>query len=61
VIKQKIYYNKKVLTSSNKNKATWDIINELTGHRHTKIDPQDPKVDHKHITNTEEITETFNK
>ena len=63
VIKEakKIYYNKKVLTSSNKCKATWDIINEINEHRHTKIDAQDLKVDHKHITNPEEIAEMFNK
>jgi CRISPR/Cas system-associated exonuclease Cas4 (RecB family) len=63
VIKEakKIYYSRKVLTSSNKCKATWDIINEITGHRHTKIDPQGIKVDHKHITNPEEIAELFNK
>ena len=59
--KKKRYYNKKVLTSSNKSKATWDIINEITGHQHTKIDPQDLKVDHKRITNPEETAETFNK
>jgi Notch-like protein len=56
-----IHYNKKVLTSSNKCNTTWDIINEITGHRHAKIDPQDLKVDHKHITNPEEIAELFNK
>jgi Notch-like protein len=47
-------------TSSNKTKATWDIINEITGHRHTKITLHDLKVDHKHITNPEEIAEKFN-
>ena len=63
VIKEakKIYFNKKVSKSSNKCKATWDIINEITGHRHNKIDPQDLMVDHKHITNTEEMAEMFNK
>ena len=49
-----------VLTSSNKCKATWDIINEITGYRHTKIDLHDLKVDHKQLTNPEEIAETFN-
>jgi hypothetical protein len=29
---KKKYYNTKVLTSSNKCKATWDIINEIIGH-----------------------------
>jgi len=59
--KKNIYLNKKVSKSSNKCKAMWDIINEITGHRHNKIDPQDLKVDHKHITNPEEIAEMFNK
>jgi hypothetical protein len=52
-------YNTKVSTSSKKTKAAWDIINE-TGHRHTKIALHDLKVDHKHVTNPEEIAETFN-
>jgi hypothetical protein len=56
-----IHYNKKVLTSNNKCKATWDIINEITGHCHAKTDPQDLKVDHKHTTNPKEIAELFNK
>jgi len=63
VIKEakKIYFNKKVSKSSKKCKATWDIINEITGHRHNKIDPQDLKFDHKHIINPEEMAEMFNK
>jgi len=63
VIKEakKIYFNKKVSKSSNKCKATWDIINEITGHRHNKIGPQNLKVDHKHVTNPEEMAEMFNK
>ena len=56
-----MYYNKKVLTSSNKCKATWDIINEITGHCQEKSNLQDLKVDHKHITKPEEIAELFNK
>jgi hypothetical protein len=56
-----IYFNKKVSKSSNKCKATWDIINEITGHRHNKISPQNLKVDHKHVTNPEEMAEMFNK
>jgi hypothetical protein len=58
---KKIYFKYKVSKSSNKCKATWDIINEITGHRHNKINPQDLKVDHKHITNPEEMAEMFNK
>jgi hypothetical protein len=62
VIKEakKMYYNTRILTSDNKCKATWNIIKEITGQQHTKTDLPVLKVDHKHITNPEEIAETFN-
>ena len=63
VIKEakKIYYNKKVLKANNKCRVTWDIINEISGHHHTNTDPQELKIDHRHIINSEEIAERFNK
>jgi len=58
--KQKKYYNKKVKTSTNKSKTAWNIINEITGHKHTEIDPQFLKANNKLIKNPEEIAEMFN-
>ena len=58
--KQKKNYNKKVITSTNKSKTTWNIINEITGHKHTEIDPQSLKANNKFIKNPEVIAEMFN-
>jgi hypothetical protein len=54
------YCNKKIQKSSNKNKTTWDIIKEVTGHQHPKIDVQDLKVKNENITDFQEIAEVFN-
>ena len=52
--------NKKVITSTNKSKTTWNIINKITGHKHTETNPQFLKANNKHIKNPEEIAEMFN-
>jgi glucose-6-phosphate 1-dehydrogenase len=41
---------KKNLKSNNKSKTTWNIIKEISGHKHQKIDVQDIKIEHKHVT-----------
>ena len=38
----------------------WGIINEIFGHQHPKINVQDIKDEHKHVTDTKEIAEVFN-
>jgi hypothetical protein len=57
---KKTYYNKKILKSNNKSKTTWNIIKEISGHNHQKIDIQDIKIEHKHVTDPKEIACIFN-
>jgi hypothetical protein len=54
-----MYYNNKILKSNNKYKTTWDVIKEVTGHKHPKIDVQDIKVKNERITDLQEIAEVF--
>jgi hypothetical protein len=48
------------LKSNNKSKTTWNIIKEISGHKHQKTDVQDVKIEHKHVTDPEETTCIFN-
>jgi hypothetical protein len=48
------------LKSNNKSKTTWNIIKEISGHKHQKIDVQDIKIEHKHVTDPKEIACIFN-
>ena len=38
----------------------WGIINEIPAHQYPKINVQDIKDEHKHITDTKEMAEVFN-
>jgi hypothetical protein len=55
-----MYYNKKIKKSDNKYKATWDIIKEMTGNQHPKIEVQDIKVKNRHITDLQKVIDVFN-
>jgi hypothetical protein len=57
---KKVYYNKKILKSNNKSKTTWNIIKEISGHEQQKIEVQDIKIEHKHVTDPKEIASIFN-
>jgi hypothetical protein len=57
---KRIYYNKKIQKSSNKCKATWDIIKELTNNQHCQPDIQELIIDSKHLRDQQDITDTFN-
>jgi len=48
------------LKSNNKSKTTWNIIKEISGHKHQKIDVQGIKTEHKHVTDRKEISCIFN-
>ena len=48
------------MKSNNKSKTTWNILKEISGHKHQKIDVQDIKIEHKHVTDPKEIAGIFN-
>jgi hypothetical protein len=53
-------YDKKIQKSSNKCKATWDIIKELTNNKHSQPDIQELITDNKHLNDQQDITDAFN-
>ena len=55
-----MYYNKRIIKSSNKTKATWQTINELLGKQLSVNDIQELIIDDKHITNQDEIANLLN-
>ena len=48
------------MKSNNKSKTTWNIIKEISGHNHQKINMQDIKIEHKNVTDPKEIACIFN-
>jgi hypothetical protein len=51
---------KKIKKSSNKCKATWDIMKELTNNKHCQPDIQELIIDNKLLKDQQDITDTFN-
>jgi len=51
---------KNIQKSSNKCKATWDIIKQLTNNQHSQPDIQELVIDSKHLKDQQDITDTFN-
>jgi hypothetical protein len=54
------YYDKKIQKSSNKCKATWNIIRELTNNQHSQPDIQELIIDSKHLRDQQDIADAFN-
>jgi Notch-like protein len=50
---------KKIQKSSNKCKATWDIIKQLTNNQHSQPDIQELIIDSKHLSDQQDITDAF--
>jgi len=48
------------MKSSNKNKTTWNIIKEISGHKHQESEVQKWKIEHKHVTDPKETACIFN-
>ena len=57
---KRTYYDKKIQKSSNKCKATWDIIKELTNNQHSQPDIQELIIDSKRLRDQQDITDAFN-
>ena len=55
-----MHYNKRIIKSTNKTKATWQTINELLGKQHSLNDIQELTIDDKHFTNQNEIANLLN-
>ena len=59
-LKENIMTKKNIQKSSNKCKATWDIIKQLTNNQHSQPDIQELVIDSKHLKDQQDITDTFN-
>ena len=57
---KRMCYNKKIFKSSNKCKATWNIIKELSRKQHYKTDIPELKIDSKYLIDQQEIADAFN-
>jgi hypothetical protein len=57
---EKTYYDKKIQKSSNKYKATWDIIKKLTNNQHYQPDTQELIIDSKHLKGQQDKADAFN-
>jgi hypothetical protein len=62
VIKEakRTHYDKKIQKSSNKCKATWDIIKKLTDNQHCQPDIQELIIVSKHLKDQQDIADGFN-
>jgi hypothetical protein len=60
LIAKKLHYNKCILSSRNKMKSTWEIINEERGKSRKGIDIQSLIIDNNEIMNQKQITNIFN-
>jgi hypothetical protein len=58
---KKMYYNKRIINSTNKTKSTWKIINELLGKQHSSNDIQKLTIEDKHFTNQNDIANLLNQ
>ena len=56
-----MYYNKRIINSTNKTKTTWKIINELLGKQHSSNDIQKLTIEDKHFTNQNDIANLLNR
>jgi len=54
------YYDKKIQKSSNKCKATWDIVKELTNNQHSQPDIQELIIDSKRLKDTSILLTSLN-
>jgi hypothetical protein len=57
---KRTHYDKKIQNSSNKCKATWDVIKELTNNQHSHPDIQDLIIDNKHLKDQQDIIDACN-
>ena len=62
VIKEakKLYYDAQIISSNNKMKKTWDIINLETHRKTNNGEIQSLKIEDKYVTNQQSIAESFN-
>ena len=56
-----MYYNKRIINSTNKTKSTWKIINYLLGKQHSSNDIQKLTIEDKHFTNQNDIANLLNQ
>jgi hypothetical protein len=54
------HYDKKIQNSSNKCKATWDVIKELTNNQRSHPDIQELIIDNKLLKDQQDVTDAFN-
>ena len=52
---KRIYYDKKILKSSNKCKTIWNVIKELSSEQHYQGDIQELMIDRKHLKDQQDI------
>jgi hypothetical protein len=55
-----MYYNKKIVKSSNKRKMTLDIIKQLPNKQHLDPDIQELMVEGKHLKDQQDTADAFN-
>jgi len=62
VIKEakKLNYDTKIKKSSNRCKATWEIIKKLTNNHYSHTNMQELMIDNKHLKDQQDIADAFN-